>query len=100
MLVAAGVEFEQLRLQVARRRFLAFGRSAVRLTCEADQLELGLEGSEAAASLAPTAARHCQAVAPAAARTPATRGLIAWSYWRRARQAAARRAHLEVRMQL
>ena len=47
MLVAADVELEQLRMQVARLRRMAFGRSSERLTREADQLELGLEEAEA-----------------------------------------------------
>ncbi len=66
MLVAAGAELEQLRMQVARLRRMAFGRSSERLTREADQLELGLEESEteAAASLAPTVARARDAAKP------------------------------------
>ncbi|WP_410954902.1 transposase domain-containing protein, partial [Pseudomonas aeruginosa] len=43
MLVAAGAELEQLRMQVARLRRMAFGRSSEKLTHQADQLELGLE---------------------------------------------------------
>ena len=66
MLVAAGAELEQLRMQVARLRRMAFGRSSERLTREADQLELGLEESEAeaAASLAPTVPRARDAAKP------------------------------------
>ena len=56
MLVAAGAELEQLRMQVARLRRMAFGRSSERLTREADQLELGLEESEAQAAAAATPA--------------------------------------------
>lgn len=59
MLVAADAELEQLRMQVARLRRMAFGRSSERLTREADQLELGLEEAEAeaAATVAPAIAR-------------------------------------------
>lgn len=59
MLVAADVELEHLRMQVARLRRMAFGRSSERLTREADQLELGLEEAEAeaAATVAPAIAR-------------------------------------------
>ena len=59
MLVAADVELEQLRMQVARLRRMAFGHSSERLTREADQLELGLEEAEAeaAATVAPIVAR-------------------------------------------
>jgi len=52
-------ELEQLRMQVARLRRMAFGRSSERLTREADQLELGLEEAEAeaAATVAPAIAQ-------------------------------------------
>ena len=50
MLVVADAELEQLRMQVARLRRMAFGRSSERLTREADQLELGLEEAEAEAA--------------------------------------------------
>ncbi len=56
MLLAAGAELEQLRMQVARLRRMAFGRSSERLTREADQLELGLEESEAEAAATATPA--------------------------------------------
>lgn len=56
MLVAAGAELEQLRMQVARLRRMAFGRSSEKLTREADQLELGLEESEAQAAATATPA--------------------------------------------
>ena len=39
-------------MQVARLRRMAFGRSSEKLTREADQLELGLEESEAEAAAA------------------------------------------------
>ena len=59
MLVVADAELEQLRMQVARLRRMAFGRSSERLTREADQLELGLEEAEveAAARVPPAVAR-------------------------------------------
>ena len=52
MLIAAGAELEQLRMQVARLRRMAFGRSSEKLTHQADQLELGLEEREAEAATA------------------------------------------------
>lgn len=66
MLVAADVELEQLRMQVARLRRMAFGRSSERLTREAHQLELGLEEAEAeaAATVAPAVARARDAAKP------------------------------------
>ena len=66
MLVAAGVELEHLRMQVARLRRMAFGRSSERLACEADQLELGLEESEAeaAATATPAVTRARDAAKP------------------------------------
>ena len=66
MLVVADAELEQLRMQVARLRRMAFGRSSERLTREADQLELGLEEAEAeaAASVPPAVARARDAAKP------------------------------------
>ena len=60
MLVVADAELEQLRMQVARLRRMAFGRSSERLTREADQLELGLEEAEAeaAAKVPPAVAQY------------------------------------------
>jgi transposase len=46
MLVVADAELEQLRMQVAKLRRMQFGASSERLTCEADQLGLGLEDAE------------------------------------------------------
>ena len=66
MLVVADAELEQLRMQVARLRRMAFGRSSERLTREADQLELGLEEAEAeaAATVPPSVARARDAAKP------------------------------------
>lgn len=66
MLVVADAELEHLRMQVARLRRMAFGRSSERLTREADQLELGLEEAEAeaAARVPPAVARARDAAKP------------------------------------
>jgi transposase len=66
MLVVVDVELEQLRMQVAQLRRMAFGRLSKRLTREADQLELGLEEAEAeaAATVAPAVARARDAAKP------------------------------------
>ncbi len=61
MLMVADAELEQLRMQVARLRRMAFGRSSERLTREADQLELGLEEAEAeVAARAPPPVAHAR----------------------------------------
>lgn len=66
MLIAAGAELEQLRMQVARLRRMAFGRSSEKLTHQADQLELGLEEREAEAAIAamPATTRTREAAKP------------------------------------
>ena len=70
MLIAVGAELEQLRMQVARLRRMAFGRSSEKLTHQADQLELGLEEREAEAATAavelPPAAPSPAGAAPGA----------------------------------
>ncbi|GAA3254663.1 hypothetical protein GCM10020258_55650 [Sphingomonas yabuuchiae] len=66
MLIAVGAELEQLRMQVARLRRMAFGRSSEKLTHQADQLELGLEEREAEAATAamPVATRRRETAKP------------------------------------
>ena len=74
MLVVAGTELEQLRMQVARLRRMAFGRSSERLTREADQLELGLEEAEveAAARVPPRLSSPATSPSRIASRFPTT----------------------------
>lgn len=66
MLVVANGELEQLRMQVAKLRRMAFGQSSERLTRQTDQLELGLEEAEAqaAARVPPAVARARDAAKP------------------------------------
>ena len=83
MLVVADAELEQLRMQVARLRRMAFGRSSERLTREADQLELRLEEAEAEA-----AARMLPAVARARDQLEPTPSPDAYSHPRAGRNLA------------